>query len=96
MINTHFGYFFKKNQGIKETPNKVLLYGTIQDQNVEQSRIGNPFALIRRYSSKKHFSFLDYHTELSYCPVDVTVTAAVADLGPSQKSLINFCKKTAS
>lgn len=82
---------FKK---IKETPNKVLLYSTIQDQNVGQSRIGNPFTFIGRYSSKKHSSFLDYHMKLSYSHVDVTATAVGADLGTCQKSLVSFCKKT--
>ena len=45
-----------------------------------QSRIENPFTLIRRYSSKRHLSFLDYHMKLSHCHVDVTETILGTDL----------------
>ena len=59
-------------------------------QNMKQSRIDNLFTLVRRYSSKRHSSFLHYHTKLSHCHVDVTATVVGVDLGPCQVSMMNF------
>ena len=46
--------------------------------------------LIRRYSSKRHSSFLDYHIKLSHCHVDVTATTVGADLGSWHTSMKKF------
>ena len=56
-------------------------------------RFDNPFSLIRRHSSKWHFSFLDYHMKLLHCHVDVTATAVGADLGPCQTSMMKCFAK---
>ena len=64
--------------------------------------------LIRKYSSKGHSSFLDYHMKLLHCHVDVTAIAIGADLRPCQTSMTKcfakrihhydkmFCKKKRS
>ena len=41
-------------------------------ENVGRSRVDNPFALIRRFSFKWHFSCLYYHLKVSYCHTDVS------------------------
>ena len=43
--------------------------------DLEPSKLDNPF-IIRRYSSKRHSTFLDYHMKLSHCHVDVTEISA--------------------
>ena len=52
------------------------------------SRIGNPCTLIRRYSSKRHSSFLDNQMKFSHCYVEATATALGTDLGPFQISMM--------
>ena len=82
-----FNKFLFKNPG---TLYKVLLFSEIFPDRVEpqkisigktvgQSRIDNPFTLIRRYSSKSYSSLLDYYMKLSHCHVDVTATTLGAD-----------------
>ena len=65
-------------------------------QNVGQSRIDNPFILIKRFSSKRHSSFLNYHMKLSHCHVHVTATIVGADLRTCQTSIMKFFAKRKS
>ena len=46
--------------------------------------------LIRKYSSKRHSLFLDYHTKLSHCHVNVAATTPGADSGTSHNF---FCER---
>ena len=62
-------------------------------QNVGLSRIDNPFTLVRRYTSKRHSSFLDHHMKLSHCHVDKTAMALGTDLGPCLTSMMDFFAK---
>ena len=77
---------------------KDIIQKNYVKENMAQSRTDNPFTLIRRYSSKRHSSFLYYYMKLSRCHIDVSNCNHCRSWFKNLSHIYNqfFCKKNPS